>query len=148
MTKKEIIDKHILLLKDKIDVYEDMMQSLALDANNDTKGSAGDKHETARAMMHIEQEKIFAKINEFQSLLAILQSIDANKTNNIVTIGSLVFTNKFCFLIAAALPKLEMNGQTIYTLSPDAPLGSLLMHKKENDVVVLQKNEYLIQKIM
>ena len=33
-----------------------MISDLAQDAQNDAKGSAGDKHETALSMMHLEQE--------------------------------------------------------------------------------------------
>ena len=41
-----------------------MISDLAQDAQNDAKGSAGDKHETALAMMHIEQEKLNQKLAE------------------------------------------------------------------------------------
>jgi hypothetical protein len=34
------------------------------DSKNDAKGSAGDKHETALSMMHIEQEKLNYKLRE------------------------------------------------------------------------------------
>ncbi len=62
--KQKIKQHHLLLLQDKIDVYQDMIAGLALDAQNDAKGSAGDKHETALSMMHLEQEKITQKLKE------------------------------------------------------------------------------------
>ena len=65
MTFKQIIKQHhLVLLQDKIDVYQDMISGLSEDAQNDAKGSAGDKHETALSMMHLEQEKLTNKLKE------------------------------------------------------------------------------------
>ena len=61
--KQQIYQQHILLIQDKIDVFRDMIMGLAIDAQNDAKGSAGDKHETALSMMHIEQEKLNYKFS-------------------------------------------------------------------------------------
>jgi hypothetical protein len=38
---------------------------LTEDSKNDAKGSAGDKHETALSMMHIEQEKLNYKLRKW-----------------------------------------------------------------------------------
>jgi hypothetical protein len=42
-------------------MFRDMI-ALTEDSKNDAKGSAGDKHETALSMMHIEQEKLNYKL--------------------------------------------------------------------------------------
>ena len=63
MTFKQKIHQHYLQqVQDKMDVFRDMIAALTEDAKNDAKGSAGDKHETALSMMHIEQEKLNHKI--------------------------------------------------------------------------------------
>ena len=62
--KQKILQQHQQLLQDKIDVFRDMISGLTEDAKNDTKGSAGDKHETALSMMHLEQEKLNYKLKE------------------------------------------------------------------------------------
>lgn len=49
---------YLQLVQDRIDVFRDMIAALTEDSKNDAKGSAGDKHETALSMMHIEQEKL------------------------------------------------------------------------------------------
>ena len=59
MTLKQKIHTHCLhLLDNKIAELQKILRSLGESAANDTKSSAGDKHETARAMIHIEQETI------------------------------------------------------------------------------------------
>ena len=62
--KQKIKQHHLVLLQDKIDVYQDMISGLSKDAQNDAKSSAGDKHETALSMMHLEQEKLTNKLKE------------------------------------------------------------------------------------
>jgi hypothetical protein len=42
-----------------------MIAALTEDSKNDAKGSAGDKHETALSMMHIEQEKLNYKLRKW-----------------------------------------------------------------------------------
>jgi len=65
MTFKQKIHIHYLqLVQDRIDVFKDMIVALTEDSKNDAKGSAGDKHETALSMMHIEQEKLNRKLRE------------------------------------------------------------------------------------
>ena len=57
MMKQQILIRYKEMLQDRIDVFQDMISGLTIDAQNDAKGSAGDKHETALSMMHLEQEK-------------------------------------------------------------------------------------------
>ena len=72
--KQKIKQQHLVLLQDKIDLYQDMISGLSNDAQNDAKGSAGDKHETALSMMHLEQEKLTNKLKETIALKKILES--------------------------------------------------------------------------
>jgi hypothetical protein len=64
---KEQISSTILFL-------ENHLKDLSSGAQNDSKSSAGDKHETARAMMQIEQEKVGKQLKENQLQLAELNS--------------------------------------------------------------------------
>ena len=73
--KQKIKQQHLQLLQDKIDVYQDMISGLSDDAQNDAKGSAGDKHETALSMMHLEQEKLTNKLKEAIVLKEILEKM-------------------------------------------------------------------------
>jgi len=100
---------------------------LTEDAQNDAKGSAGDKHETALSMMHLEQEKLNHKLKEILDQKAILDKIDASQIHKKVALGSLVQANGMLLFISTALPKLIVDGKTIFALSPQSPLGSKLM---------------------
>ena len=80
MSIKEAILLQLKLQLDlKIKSIRQTVSNLTEDAQNDAKGSAGDKHETALAMMHLEQEKLSKQIQEQLQLKAILDKIDASQ---------------------------------------------------------------------
>ncbi|CAM3521994.1 hypothetical protein FSS13T_19440 [Flavobacterium saliperosum S13] len=145
--KQKILHHHLTLLQDKIDVYRDMISGLADDAQNDAKSSAGDKHETALSMMHLEQEKLSAKLQEALHFKEILGKIDISVESQRVAIGSLVKANGLQLFISAALPKITIDGITVLALSSQSPLGSQLMGKQVNDVVVVNGSNFTIEHI-
>lgn len=145
--KQKILQHHLTLLQDKIDVYRDMISGLADDAQNDAKSSAGDKHETALSMMHLEQEKLSAKLQEALHFKEILGKIDISVESQRVAIGSLVKANGLQLFISAALPKITIDGITVLALSSQSPLGSQLMGKQVNDVVVVNGSNFTIEHI-
>ncbi len=125
--KQQILQRYQQLLQDRIDVFRDMIAALTEDAQNDAKGSAGDKHETALSMMHIEQEKLNHKLREILDQKAILDKIDASKTHTKIALGSLVQANGMWLFISAALPKITIDDKTIIAVSPQSPLGMKLL---------------------
>lgn len=115
------------LVNNKISTLQNMIMALTEDAKNDAKGSAGDKHETALSMMHIEQEKLNQKIKEILLQKTILDAIDVSKTSSKIIVGSLVQANGLLFFLSTALPQITINEKTIIAVSPQSPLGSKLM---------------------
>lgn len=146
--KEELLQLHLQMLQDKIDAFQDRVEALSLDAQNDAKSSAGDKHETALSMMHIEQEKLSAKIQEYINHKNEISRIDTSLKTTKVVIGSLVQANDFWFFISAALPKVQLNKISIFALSKQSPLGSLLMGKTLGDEVIVNNTTYKIQQII
>ena len=124
-----------------------MISDLAQDAQNDAKGSAGDKHETALSMMHLEQEKLNQKLAEIIGQKNSVDKIDTEAIHNKVVLGSLVQTNEMLFYISAALPKIQLENKTIIAVSPQSPLGSQLMGKSLGDEVVINSNRFQIKSI-
>lgn len=142
--KHKIYNHYQYLLDEKIKTLQNMIVDLAEDAQNDAKGSAGDKHETALSMMHLEQEKLNQKVKEALDQKNILDSIDISKANEKVGLGSLVFTNSFTFFISQALPKINLEDKEIIALSPKSPLGIEMIGKKLQDEVSFNKINYKI----
>ncbi len=148
MTFKQEIHLHYLQqVQDKIDVFRDMIAALTEDSKNDAKGSAGDKHETALSMMHIEQEKINHKLKEVLAQKNVLDKIDPATIAKTVIVGSLVKANGIYLYLSLALPKININGINVIALSPQSPLGNKLLGNAVGFTFEINGTKYLIESI-
>jgi len=145
--KKQVLERYHQILQDRIDVFRDMILGLTEDAQKDAKGSAGDKHETALSMMHLEQEKLNHKLKEIIDQKAILDKIDPNSNHNKIALGSLVQANGMLLFISAALPKINIDKSTIIAVSPQSPLGSKLMGKSEGFTFEINASQFTVEKV-
>lgn len=146
MTFKQKIHFHYQQqVQDKIDVIRDMISALTEDSKNDAKGSAGDKHETALSMMHIEQEKLNCKLAEILEQKAIIDKIDSSIVSTKVALGSLVQANGILLFIATALPKITIDDKTVFAVSPQSPLGNKLMGNEVGFLFEINGTKYKIQ---
>jgi hypothetical protein len=145
--KEKVLEYYKQLVQDKIDVFHDMISNLTEDAKNDAKGSAGDKHETALSMMHLEQEKLNHKIKEYLEQQAVLDKIDASRPNKIIASGSLVKANGILLFMSSALPKIKIDDQNIIALSPQSPLGSKLLGQQAGYTFEINGTSYLIESV-
>jgi hypothetical protein len=145
--KQKIYEYYLQLVQDRIDVFRDMIVALTEDSKNDAKGSAGDKHETALSMMHIEQEKLNNKLREVVVQKAILDKIDPSKIAGTIIVGSLVKANGIYLYLSLALPKININGINVIALSPQSPLGNKLMGNVVGFTFEINTTKYLIEEI-
>lgn len=145
--KQKIHQYYIQQVQDKIDAFRDMIAALTEDSKNDSKGSAGDKHETALSMMHIEQEKFNNKLKEVLTQKAILDKIDSEKIAKNIIVGSLVKANGIYLYVSAALPKITIDGINVIALSPQAPLGNKLMGNQVGFTFEINGTKYLIESV-
>jgi transcription elongation GreA/GreB family factor len=143
--KQKIHQNYSQQVQDKIDAFRDMIAALTEDSKNDAKGSAGDKHETALSMMHIEQEKLNRKLAEFLEQKAVLDRIDAESISNKIVLGSVIQANDLLLFIATALPKISIDGKTIISISPQSPLASKLIGCVLGDKVEVNGTKYEIR---
>jgi hypothetical protein len=148
MTFKQKIYKHYhQLVQDRIDAFRDMISALTEDSKNDAKGSAGDKHETALSMMHIEQEKLNTKLKEVLDQKAVLDKMDPSVAAETIILGSLVKANGIYLYLSLALPKINIEGVNVIALSPQSPLGSKLMGNKVGFTFEINGTKYTIESI-
>ncbi len=145
--KQQVHQNYLQLVQDRIDVFRDMIVALTDDSKNDAKGSAGDKHETALSMMHIEQEKLNQKLREFLDQKNILDKIDPEAVHVKIALGSLVKANDIHLYLSAALPKTLTDGVSVIALSPQSPLGAMLMGKQVGDAFNIGNTLYTINEI-
>ncbi len=96
---------------------------------SETKSSAGDKHETGRAMLQLEREKLGQQLLEAEKTLEVLKKVTIVKFSSAISLGSLISTTNGTYYIAISAGKFENDGDVIYCISANTPIGKLLMGK-------------------
>lgn len=102
-------------------------------ANSEEKSSAGDKYETGRAMGHLQKDMHSRQLAESVKELSLLHAIQTDAIYPVATAGAFIRTDNTAFFIAAGLGKQQPEGQSIYFLSPQAPLARAMQNKKPGD---------------
>ncbi|MCF8255908.1 MAG: 3-oxoacyl-ACP synthase [Flavobacteriales bacterium] len=145
--KSALLNHCISVARQKVQSLETELTSTQQSTASEGKSTAGDKHETARAMMHLEQEKLHRQIAEAQMLLAELERIDAKVNHTRVGLGSLITTDRGMFFIAAGLGKVEFEGTPYFVVSVQAPLSAQLLGKAVGEKVGMNGVVYEIRAV-
>jgi transcription elongation GreA/GreB family factor len=143
--KQKIYSHCLQLLNGKIQELEKILSELSESASNNTKSSAGDKHETGRAMIQIEQETIGKQLQEVLEQKTVLEKIDPNQNSSRIIKGSLVKTNKDYLFLSIALGKIIVDEKAVMVISPQSPLGVKLIGLKANDETVINEVSYIVE---
>jgi hypothetical protein len=96
----------------------------------ETKGSAGDKHETGRAMAQLEVEKAGKVLKEAQQMKQVLGLLEPEKTRAACTVGALVESTQGLFYLSMGLGKINVNGTDVFCVGMNSPVGQALFNKK------------------
>lgn len=146
--KKELFIACSAYINNSIKILEDALNDAQEAANSDTKGSAGDKHETGRAMMHIEKEKNAKQLSDRVRLLEVLRLINPDESHSEVKIGSIVTTNNGIFFISIAMGRFKLKNDDVYIISPVSPIGQLLVGKVIGDEFSFNGKEFIIEELV
>ncbi len=133
--KEKLHNQCLAILDDKIVRMRESIASIEEARNNETKSSAGDKYETTRSMLHLEEEKNKSQLNRIIEQKMILQSIDWKLKKVLVGIGSLVITTQGKYYISAPMGKIGLENETYYCISMSSPIGQKLRGKNISDFV-------------
>ncbi len=145
--KEQIVKSCQTHLDHKLNELRSALQEVTEAGNSETKSTAGDKHETARAMMQLEQEKLGKQLQEAEEQNNDFEKIDFTRVSQTIALGSFIETNKGFFLIAASIGKLLVDDQTVFVISNKSPLAIALLGKKQTDTILFNGISYTIQAI-
>ncbi len=152
MTKKDFkraaLQKLTEIVKEKIDIANSSLHATIEGRDNQTKSTAGDKHETGRAMMQAEQQRNEIQLGKAILLKKELQQIDLAKTFEQVQSGALVITNQGTYFIAIGLGKVVVAEKNVFSISVLSPVGKILLNKQVGDSVQFQNKEIIIEEIL
>ena len=114
---------------------ENIISSNQKALQSETKSSAGDKHETGRAMLQLEMEKAGKQLAGIVQMKEILAKIDILKTSKNACLGSLILTEKACYFLSISAGQLVVEDTVYFAISVSSPIGKLLLGKQEKEVI-------------
>lgn len=146
--KQKIYDHYLQLVNDKIKMLEQVLADLKESGANETKSTAGDKHETALAMLQIEQANTRDQLEKITQQKAVMEKINPAVTTIAIVNGSVIKTNRGYFFMAIAAGKALVDGITVMAISPQSPLGMQLMGMKTGDTVTVNNSHYIVESMV
>jgi transcription elongation GreA/GreB family factor len=146
--KIAVYQKCCEIIAENITKLEEIDRVLGESRNNEAKSSAGDKYETGRSMVQLEEEKIRRQIRDARESQSLLSHIQLDKKNSKADVGSLVITNKGKYFIAVGFGKIQMEKETIYGISIDSPIGKELLNKTKGNTFIFNKQKFEILEVL
>jgi transcription elongation GreA/GreB family factor len=144
--KMQLKEKCRTHIKERMDALRMAMDVAQDAANEETKSSAGDKYETARAMGQLEKEMYARQLAETSKEMVSLMEIDCSNIYKNIVPGSLVRCEYISYFILAGIGKIRLEEELIYAISPNAPIAKLLTGKKKGDTVTINnKSDQIIE---
>ncbi len=137
----------ISIIEDKINTIQKEYRLYQDSAANETKSSAGDKHDTGKAMMQMEQEKLGIQFKELVNSKKILGSINPSIKSEKIQFGSFVKTDTSWFYISISLGKILIDAKEIFILSSQTPLSKLMLNKANDDSFSFNGNNYTVTEV-
>jgi len=115
---------------------------------SETKSSAGDKHETGRAMIQLEREKLGHQLYEAEKMKQVLEGIRIADYPTKVVQGSLVVTADSAYYISISAGAFKKDSTQIYCVSALSPIGKMLLGKSEGQCFDFNQKTSCIEKIL
>ena len=97
------------------------------------KSSAGDKHNTERAHLQLQSEKLGQQFKVLDQQRLVLSKIITDSVTGRVHLGSLVQTDQQWYFLSIPAGELILNDSSFWAIAPQSPIGQLLMGKAAGD---------------
>lgn len=141
--KTALLEKCELFVSEKEATILRTIASNKNDLHSETKSSAGDKHETGRAMIQLEMEKASQQLSVVTEMKETLDRISIEENSEIIKLGSLIKTSKGTYFLAISVGQIKFNNETYFVVSPQSPIGKQLLGKQVTNVLPFNNAEIL-----
>ncbi|MGI9527826.1 MAG: 3-oxoacyl-ACP synthase [Weeksellaceae bacterium] len=146
--KKELYLCCLESINQRLKVCASRIESIKNDLGSETKSSAGDKHETGRAMLQFEREKLGFQLATIEHEKKLLENFNPNAVHTQVRFGSIVKTTQHAYFIMISAGILKINDESFISISPQSPIGQMMMHKVVGDCISFRKNTFEITEVI
>ena len=145
--KQKLHDKCQEFLDQRIAIVQNQIKDIQCSLESETKSSAGDKHETGRAMLQLEREKAGQQLAEIEKQQQILKKIDVDAKYIKVAFGSVVETSNSNYFIAISAGEFCLENTKYIAISVVTPIAQLMISKQIGDCIVFRESEFEILNI-
>jgi hypothetical protein len=143
LSKDDVITRSAEVIASKKQTLITALQLLEESLLSETKSSAGDKHETGRARVQAEQDKLLGVLNEVLELEKFVNQLKQLPEDSPQK-GALMSTDKGLFYLGLSLGRIEVKGETVFIISAGSPLGAALRNKKPGDDLEFRNVKYKV----
>jgi len=134
----------VLFVGDRLKRIQHQISELEAALTSETKSSAGDKHETGRAMIQLEREKLGRQLSELEKTQLLLSKVPKNRNSETIGLGSLVVTDSFTYFIAIPSGVFKFKSRSVYCISAATPIGKLVFGKSVSDTFSFNGKKFSI----
>jgi transcription elongation GreA/GreB family factor len=146
--KEALYNKCFEFIENRYQAVQNTINEIEESLRSETKSSAGDKHETGRAMLQLEREKAGHQLSEIEKTKALLLKVDVDKTSKHIGLGSLIYTTQANYYIAISAGELMVNQDRFFAISGHTPIGQLLIGKTEGAHVKFRDHGFEVIKVL
>lgn len=145
--KQQLFDNCTSYVEEKITLIQTAISNAQMASNSETKSTAGDKHDTARAMMQLEVEKLSKQLSEAKKLKITLANINPEMNHQIIQLGSIVMTSSGNYFISISAGKLLVNDTVWFAISPISPIAKSMIGLKEDERFEFNGKTFVINEV-
>ena len=141
--KEQLCKACAVFVNNNLETVTNVIDSNKKALHSETKSSAGDKHETGRAMLQLEMEKAGQQLVGINLLAEILDKVSIEKSTETACLGSLIITTKATYFLAISVGKIAIENDDYFVISVQSPIGKQLLGKKVGDVISFNQAEII-----
>lgn len=145
--KQSIKDTCIANLSQQLTEIQQTIDDLQMAANNETKSTAGDKHDTTKTVLQQQIEIQKGQLQTVQKTKLLAQALPI-KINEKPAIGSLITANNQLYFIGLGLGLKKIGNIEVILLAPNAPLAQFFIKLVPKTTGTFNGKDYCITKII
>ena len=131
--KSEVLIYVKTYLDQRMQTSLDAMNAAQESANGESKSSAGDKYETSRAMGHLDRDMHARMYQQTREERKLIERIDESIIFKKGALGAFISTSMGDFFLSVSIGQVKIDEKSIMIISPQSPIGALLMGKMVGD---------------
>jgi transcription elongation GreA/GreB family factor len=146
--KEQLYNLCLVFVEQRLITVNKTILDIQNSLQSETKSSAGDKHETGRAMLQLEREKAGHQLAEIEKQKQILHKVNMESKHQKVALGSVIKTTQANYFIAVSAGEIVIDKTTYYAISAATPIAQLLLSKGVGDKVAFRDAKFEILEVL